>query len=109
MCKKKKTKKNIISSCGIVSDSPYPKEAFSIGDEQDGENAAEGPVEVEDIDECRMYEDKICHHRCVNTPGSFRCECFPGYILQDDAFTCARGTVNLMLSHIYSDISSLKI
>uniref|UniRef100_A0A671VZM9 Fibulin 2 n=1 Tax=Sparus aurata TaxID=8175 RepID=A0A671VZM9_SPAAU len=72
-----------------VSDSPYPKEAFSIGEEQDRENAVEGPVEAEDVDECLMYEGNICHHRCVNTPGSFRCECFPGYVLQDDAVTCA--------------------
>lgn len=73
-----------------VSDSPYPKEAFSIGEER--ENTVEGPVEVEDMDECLIYEGKLCHHRCVNTPGSFRCECFPGYVLQEDAFTCAQET-----------------
>ncbi|XP_070825561.1 fibulin-2-like [Chaetodon trifascialis] len=77
-----------------VSDSPYPKEAFSIGEEQDGENAVEGPVEVEDMDECLMYEGNICHQRCINTPGSFRCECFPGYVMQEDAFTCAQETVD---------------
>ncbi|XP_017265268.1 fibulin-2 [Kryptolebias marmoratus] len=73
-----------------VSDSPYPKEAFSVGAERDGENAVEGPVEVEDMDECLIYEGNICHHRCINTPGSFRCECFPGYVLQEDGFTCAQ-------------------
>ncbi|KAM8754013.1 fibulin-2-like isoform 1-T2 [Acanthopagrus schlegelii] len=77
-----------------VSDSPYPKEAFSIGEEQDRENAAEGPVGAEDVDECLMYEGHLCHHRCVNTPGSFRCECLPGYVLQDDAFTCAQETLD---------------
>lgn len=87
-----------LSPCAVVSDSLYPKDAFSIGDEQDGENA----VEVEDMNECLIYEGNICHHRCVNTPGSYRCECFPGYVLQEDAFTCAQGTVkatNLVLSH----------
>lgn len=69
-----------------VSDSPYPKEAFSIGEERDGGNA----VEVEDMDECLIYEGNICHHRCINTPGSFRCECFPGYVMQDDDYTCAQ-------------------
>ncbi|KAI3356891.1 hypothetical protein L3Q82_003538 [Scortum barcoo] len=77
-----------------VSESPYPNEAFSIGEERDGENAVEGPVEVEDMDECLIYEGNICHHRCVNTPGSFRCECFPGYVLQEDAFTCAQEMVD---------------
>uniref|UniRef100_A0A3B5B6M5 Fibulin-2-like n=1 Tax=Stegastes partitus TaxID=144197 RepID=A0A3B5B6M5_9TELE len=71
-----------------VSDSPYPKEAFSIGEEQDGGNAVEGPVEVEDMDECLIYGGSICHHRCINTVGSYRCECFPGYVLQEDASTC---------------------
>uniref|UniRef100_A0A3Q1EXY5 Fibulin 2 n=1 Tax=Acanthochromis polyacanthus TaxID=80966 RepID=A0A3Q1EXY5_9TELE len=77
-----------------VSDSPYPKEAFSLGEEQDGGNAAEGPVEVEDMDECVIHEGNICHHKCINTLGSFRCECFPGYVLQADAYTCAPETVD---------------
>ncbi|XP_054902420.1 fibulin-2-like isoform X1 [Poeciliopsis prolifica] len=71
-----------------VSDSLYPKEAFSIGEERDGENAVEGPIK--DMDECLIYEGNICHQRCINTPGSFRCECYPGYVLQEDAFTCAQ-------------------
>ncbi|XP_054649007.1 fibulin-2 isoform X1 [Dunckerocampus dactyliophorus] len=77
-----------------VSDSLYPNEAFSIGKERHGENAAEGPIEVEDMDECLIYQGNICDHRCVNTLGSFRCECFPGYVLQEDAFTCAQETVD---------------
>lgn len=43
------------------------------------------------MDECLIYEGSICHHRCVNTAGSYRCECLPGYALQEDAFTCAQG------------------
>ncbi|KAM7404953.1 hypothetical protein PAMP_012252 [Pampus punctatissimus] len=77
-----------------VSDSLYPKEAFSLGEERDGENAVEGPVVVEDMDGCLIYEGKICHHRCVKTPVSYRCECFPGYVMQEDAFTCALETVD---------------
>uniref|UniRef100_A0A3Q3NGU6 Fibulin 2 n=1 Tax=Mastacembelus armatus TaxID=205130 RepID=A0A3Q3NGU6_9TELE len=75
-----------------VFDSLYPKEAFSIGEER--ENTVEGPAEVEDMDECLIYEGNICHHKCVNTPGSFRCECFPGYVLQEDAFTCVQDKVD---------------
>ncbi|KAM4610007.1 fibulin-2-like [Polymixia lowei] len=77
-----------------VSDSPFPKEAFSIGGEQDEENAVEGHLEVEDMDECLVYQGNLCHHSCINTPGSFRCECFPGYSLQEDAVTCAQETVD---------------
>lgn len=77
--------------CAVVSDSPYPREAFFIGEEQDGGNAVEDPIEGEDTNECLIYEGNICHHRCINTPGSFRCECFPGYVLQEDAFTCVPG------------------
>uniref|UniRef100_A0A3B5M429 Fibulin 2 n=1 Tax=Xiphophorus couchianus TaxID=32473 RepID=A0A3B5M429_9TELE len=80
---------NINYPCASVSDSLYPKEAFSIGEERDGENAVEGPIE--DMNECLIYEGNICHQRCINTPGSYRCECYPGYVLQEDAFTCAQG------------------
>lgn len=70
-----------------------------MGEDRDGENAVEGPVEVEDMDECLIYKGRICHHRCVNTPGSYRCECYPGHVLQEDAITCAQGkTTNLVLS-----------
>uniref|UniRef100_A0A3P9I0T0 Fibulin 2 n=1 Tax=Oryzias latipes TaxID=8090 RepID=A0A3P9I0T0_ORYLA len=76
-----------------VSDGLFPREAFSMGEDRDGENAVEGPVEVEDMDECLIYKGRICHHSCVNTPGSYRCECFPGYVLQEDAITCAQDLV----------------
>ena len=96
------------SCCTVppVSDSPFPKEAFSIGEEEeeeeqrqgvpDEENTAEGPFQVEhpfqveDMDECAVYQDSLCPQRCVNTPGSFRCECFAGFSLQQDN-TCKPG------------------
>lgn len=34
---------------------------------------------VPDIDECRISPDLCGHGSCVNTPGSFECECFEGY------------------------------
>lgn len=83
-------RRQLIDLFAAVSDSPYPKEAFSIGGEQDGENTVEGPEKL-DMDECQIYEGNICQQICVNTQGSYRCECLPGYVLQDDAFTCAPG------------------
>lgn len=32
-----------------------------------------------DIDECRISPDLCGQGACVNTPGGFECECFPGY------------------------------
>uniref|UniRef100_A0A8W7JRU8 EGF-like domain-containing protein n=1 Tax=Anopheles albimanus TaxID=7167 RepID=A0A8W7JRU8_ANOAL len=35
----------------------------------------------EDVDECSMHGTKVCHHNshCINTIGSFRCECKEGF------------------------------
>lgn len=38
-----------------------------------------------DIDECNS---EYCDQTCVNTPGSFRCSCRPGYTLQANLLTC---------------------
>ncbi|XP_024230895.1 fibulin-2 isoform X2 [Oncorhynchus tshawytscha] len=79
-----------------VSDTPFPKEAFSIREEeeQERENTVEGPPEMEDVDECQVYQSTLCHHRCINTSGSFRCACYPGYVLQQDAASCVPETVD---------------
>uniref|UniRef100_A0A8C7GKK8 Fibulin 2 n=1 Tax=Oncorhynchus kisutch TaxID=8019 RepID=A0A8C7GKK8_ONCKI len=89
-----------LSPCPVVSDSPFPKEAFSIGEEeeQERENTVEGPPEMEDVDECQVYQGTLCHHRCINTPGSFRCACYPGYVLQKDAVSCVPGKGKLLLA-----------
>ncbi|XP_046896495.1 fibulin-2-like isoform X1 [Hypomesus transpacificus] len=76
-----------------VSDSPFPKEAFSIGEEGQ-ENTAEGPPEVEDVDECQVYQGTLCHQGCVNTAGSYRCTCYPGYALQMDGSRCVPDMVD---------------
>ncbi|XP_069142650.1 fibulin-1-like isoform X5 [Argopecten irradians] len=41
-----------------------------------------------DIDECELHPGVLCSHECVNTIGSYRCECEPGYTLHSDASTC---------------------
>ena len=42
-----------------------------------------------DIDECHEAAARICSNgQCVNTPGSFRCECYTGYELGPTADDC---------------------
>uniref|UniRef100_A0A673Z4P0 Fibulin 2 n=1 Tax=Salmo trutta TaxID=8032 RepID=A0A673Z4P0_SALTR len=102
----------VLSPCPVVSDTPFPKEAFSIGEEeeQERENTVEGPPEMEDVDECQVYQSTLCHHRCINTPGSFRCACYPGYVLQQDAASCLPGKIKLLVagnSHCMQQCSSV--
>ncbi|KAB0377651.1 hypothetical protein FD755_012095 [Muntiacus reevesi] len=40
-----------------------------------------------DVDECQVHNGG-CQHRCVNTPGSYFCECKPGFRLHTDGRTC---------------------
>ncbi|KAL7987213.1 hypothetical protein Chor_006132, partial [Crotalus horridus] len=40
-----------------------------------------------DIDECTF--PSFCHHRCVNSPGSYHCHCNAGFQLTPDNRTCA--------------------
>ncbi|XP_054958357.1 collagen and calcium-binding EGF domain-containing protein 1 isoform X1 [Pan paniscus] len=44
-----------------------------------------------DIDECASSNGTLCAHICINTLGSYRCECREGYIQEDDGKTCTRG------------------
>lgn len=76
-----------------VSDSKFPKEAFSISATDEAANAVE---EQEDVDECQLYQGQLCQHTCTNIWGSYRCGCHPGYILQPDGHLCAPGTVTHM-------------
>ena len=38
-----------------------------------------------DIDECQT---NVCRHICINTKGSFYCECQPGKTLMPDKRSC---------------------
>ncbi|TEA35553.1 hypothetical protein DBR06_SOUSAS8910030 [Sousa chinensis] len=44
-----------------------------------------------DIDECATSSETLCAHICVNTLGSYRCECREGYVQEDDGRTCTKG------------------
>ena len=41
-----------------------------------------------DINECDIYPDICQNGRCVNTDGSFRCECFSGHKLDKSGREC---------------------
>ena len=46
-----------------------------------------------DINECvpsgiGMQGDMACDQVCINTPGSYHCECRSGWSLATDGFTC---------------------
>uniref|UniRef100_A0A7M4DVD3 Fibulin-7-like n=1 Tax=Crocodylus porosus TaxID=8502 RepID=A0A7M4DVD3_CROPO len=45
-----------------------------------------------DVDECQLFQSRwqtrICVHDCVNLPGSYRCICPQGYLLNTDLNTC---------------------
>ncbi|XP_068178745.1 nephronectin isoform X2 [Antennarius striatus] len=43
----------------------------------------------EDVNECGSPE-RPCSQRCMNTHGSYRCYCEPGYTLGADGYTCNR-------------------
>ena len=45
------------------------------------------PYFVLDIDECRLGIDN-CEQVCRDTDGSYVCECFSGYNLNNDGRTC---------------------
>ena len=40
-----------------------------------------------DIDECA--NNRQCEQVCTNTIGSFNCECYSGFQLNDDMMTCS--------------------
>lgn len=71
-----------------VSDSKFSNEAFSIDDRDEAENSVEEP---EDVDECQLYAGQLCHHKCINTWGSYECACFTGYVLLQDGHICVPG------------------
>lgn len=41
-----------------------------------------------DIDECKDKVKSGCSQRCLNTPGSYMCNCHHGYTLANDNKTC---------------------
>ncbi|XP_047005580.1 fibulin-2 isoform X2 [Ictalurus punctatus] len=69
-----------------VSDRPFSKQSFSVVGSEHASNSVEN---LEDVDECERFEGQRCLHVCINTLGSYKCECHPGYALMQDGHTCA--------------------
>ena len=44
-------------------------------------------VYVTDVDEC-LYNNGGCNDTCINTEGSYKCECGPGLVLELDQHSC---------------------
>ena len=53
-----------------------------------------------DFDECSIMTDLCKNGRCINTLGSFRCECFPGYYYDTGTHICAGKDMNCYLYYI---------
>ncbi|XP_078600661.1 fibrillin-2-like isoform X3 [Branchiostoma floridae x Branchiostoma japonicum] len=45
-------------------------------------------VSCEDVNECEVFPNICDNARCVNTPGSYRCECSPGLTLDNSGRRC---------------------
>lgn len=40
-----------------------------------------------ELDECEFNKHQ-CEHICVNRIGGYECDCFSGYSLKSDGYTC---------------------
>ncbi|KAF0292000.1 Fibulin-2 [Amphibalanus amphitrite] len=50
--------------------------------------AAHGLQSADSENICDLFVGQLCAHICVSVPGSYRCECRPGYLLGPDAKSC---------------------
>lgn len=51
---------------------------------------------LSDVDECSK-ENGGCQHECVNTFGSYSCQCRSGFMLHDNKHDCKEGTLMSIL------------
>lgn len=47
-----------------------------------------------DVDECKEILPAACSHNCVNTLGSYLCQCHPEFILEPDGRSCKTAGIN---------------
>ncbi|XP_076019983.1 bone morphogenetic protein 1-like isoform X2 [Genypterus blacodes] len=58
-----------------------------------------------DIDECSK-ENGGCQHECVNTFGSYSCQCRSGFVLHDDKHDCKEAGCDHVVNSVSGSISS---
>lgn len=51
-----------------------------------------------DIDECQSRELNRCEQNCINSNGSFHCDCVIGFILSPNRFDCSGTSFNLLVN-----------
>ena len=54
---------------------------------------------IADIDECSIEVINRCPHKCVNTLGSFHCECPKGYYIPERDYSKCLGESLLLFCH----------
>uniref|UniRef100_A0A8C9YH82 Collagen and calcium binding EGF domains 1 n=1 Tax=Sander lucioperca TaxID=283035 RepID=A0A8C9YH82_SANLU len=54
-----------------------------------------------DINECADKNTTTCSQICVNSVGSYRCECEKGYFLEEDGKTCTKGERGENTVHLF--------
>lgn len=59
-----------------------------------------------DIDECQIFG--MCHQKCANVKGHYKCSCAKGYEIEQDHKTCKpEGRSNDFISLTSLDVSEL--
>ena len=53
-----------------------------------------------DINECAegAIGSEMCLGLCVNDPGSFHCDCYPGYTLNPDMVSCSGRSIKKLMT-----------
>ncbi|XP_009956588.1 PREDICTED: low-density lipoprotein receptor-related protein 4-like [Leptosomus discolor] len=68
---------------------------------------AEDGLSCMDINECTEQGEGACSQTCRNAPGSYSCDCLPGYLLEPDGHVCKlTGPEPILLVAVQSEVLS---
>uniref|UniRef100_A0A665XAN1 Si:dkey-88l16.3 n=1 Tax=Echeneis naucrates TaxID=173247 RepID=A0A665XAN1_ECHNA len=62
-----------------------------------------------DSDECNAVSHVMCKHTCLNTHGSYVCQCHPGFYLEPDNKSCKTKDEPLLLASVQSELLLLGV